>query len=152
TRLQIVGLEAELQALPPDADSDRLHLHDVLAADYERLGDYRRALHHGQQELSLRYRLQGADHPETLITRSSIALWSGDWGHPAQARRLCQELLPARERLLGPSHPDTLTPRSILALMTKQCGHPGEALRLYQELLPDRERVLGPSHPDTLRT
>ena len=77
TRLQIVGLEAELAALPPDADDDRLRVHHALAADYGDLGDYRRALHHGQQELPLRRRIQGADHPDTLITRNNIALWTG---------------------------------------------------------------------------
>src|SRR5262249_59759831 len=53
-RLQIVGLEAELAVLPPDADDDRLRVHHALAADYHQLGDHRRALAHGQQELLLR--------------------------------------------------------------------------------------------------
>jgi hypothetical protein len=38
TRLQIIGLEAELQAVPADAANDRLRLHHALGSDYARLG------------------------------------------------------------------------------------------------------------------
>ena len=152
TRLQIVGLEAELAALPPDADDDRLRLHRALAADYHSLGDYRRALSHRQQELSLRHRMQGADHPDTLTTRVSIAALTSESGHFAEALRLSWELLPDLERVVGPDHTDTLTTRTNIAVSTGWSGHFAEALRLFRELLPDRERVLGPDHPDTLTT
>ena len=81
--------------------------------------------------------------PDTLTTRSNIAFWTGESGHPAEALRLSQELLPDQEA--GPwarpsRHPET---RNI-AFWTGECGHPAEALRLFQELLPDQERVLGP--------
>ena len=151
TRLQIIGLEAELAALPSDADSDRLRLHHALAADYNDLGDYRRALHHAQQELPLRGRIQGIDHPDTLTTRGSIAFWTELSGHSAEALRLFQELLPDRERVLGPDHPDTLATRSNIASCTGWSGHSAEALQLFQELLPDVKRVRGLDHPDTLR-
>ena len=152
TRLQIIGLEEELRALPPEADNDRLRVHHALAADYENLGDYRRALHHGQQELPLRRRIQGADHRDTLATRNYIARWTWRCGYPAEALRLSQELLPDRERVLGPDHPHSLTTRNHIALITGECGLPQEALRLFQELLPDQERVLGRHHPETLKT
>ena len=54
TRLQNIMLEAELAALPPDADDDRLRIHHALAANYGALGEYRQALAHGQHELNLR--------------------------------------------------------------------------------------------------
>ena len=152
TRLQIIGLEAELAALSPDGDDDRLRLHHALAEDYDHLGDYRRALHHGQQELPLRSRILGVDHPGTLRTRNSIASLTGRCGHSEEAVRLFQQLLPDQERVLGPDHPDTLTTRSNIAAWTGECGNPAKALRLFQQLLPDQERVLGPDHPDTLTT
>jgi Tetratricopeptide repeat len=152
TRLQIIGLEAELQALPPDADNDRLRLHHALAADYGDLGDYRRALHHGQQELPLRQRIHGPGHPETLTIRSHIAVWTWRCGRSEEALRLFQELLPDREQVLGHGHHDTLTTRHNIAFCTGECGHPAEALRLFQELLPDQEQVLGHGHHDTLTT
>jgi hypothetical protein len=152
TRLQITGLEAELQALPPDADNDRLRLHHALAADYGDLGGYHRALHHGQQELPLRQRIQGPGHPGTLTTRHNIAAWTWRCGRSEEALRLFQELLPDREQVLGHGHHDTLRTRHNIAFCTGECGHPAEALRLFQELLPDQERVLGHGHPGTLRT
>jgi hypothetical protein len=152
TRLQIVGLEAELAALPLDADDDRLRLHHALAADYDRLGDYRRALDHGQQELLLRRRIQGPDHRDTLTIRGSITLWTGRTGHLAEALRLSQELLRDRERVLGRDHRDTLASRHNVASFTGERGNLAKALRLSQEVLRDRERVLGRDHPDTLNT
>jgi hypothetical protein len=152
TRLQIVGLEAELAALPPDADDDRLRVHHALAADYGNLGDYRRALQHSQQELLLRSRIQGADHRDTLNTRGRITLWTGRSGQSAQALRLAEKLLRDRERVLGRDDPDTLASRHNIASFTAECGNLAKALRLFQEVLRDRERVLGDDHPDTLNT
>src|SRR6266568_4032100 len=152
TRLQIVGLEAELAVLPPGADDDRLRIHHALATDYGDLGDYQRALHHSQQELPLRRRIQGPDSPDTLITRYDIAFWTGESGHPAEALRLSQQLLPDMERVLGPDHPRTLTTRSDVAFWTGESGHPAEALQLFRQLLPDQERVLGRDDLGTLTT
>ena len=150
TRLQIVGLEAELAALPPDADDERLRVHHALAADYGNLGDYRRALHHSQQELPLRRRIQGVDHPDTLNTRSSIAQRTGKGGDSREALRLFRELLPDRVRVEGPDHRDTLTTRANIAHWTGGSGNNREALRLQQKLLPDMVQVIGPDNPDTL--
>ena len=152
TRLQIVCLEAELAALPPDADDDRLRLHHALATNYGRLGDYRRALHHGNHGLTLRRHVQGADHPDTLTTRSDIADWTGQGGDHAWALRLYRELLPDRNRVLGPDHPDTLATRGNIARWTGQGGNLAGALRLTRELAPDMERVLGADDPFTLTT
>ena len=152
TRLQIIALEEELAAFPPDAEDDLLRVHHALAADNASLGDYRRALHHGQQELTLRLRIQSADHPDTLGNRGNIAAWTGQSGHPGDALRLFLELLPDQKRVLGPDHTSTLNTRSSIATWTGRSGHPAEGLRLFRELLPDAERVLGSDHPGTLNS
>ena len=150
TRLQIVGLEAELQALPPAADSDRLRIHHVLAADYGDLGEYARALSHAQDELLLRRRSQGADHRDTLATRGNIAFWTGWCGNVGEALRLSKELLPDLERVPGPGYPDTLWTRRCIAYWTGEHGDVAEALRLAKELFRDCEAALGPNHHATL--
>lgn len=94
----------------------------------------------------------GPDHPDTLETRSNVASWTGQTGHPTEALRLFTELLPDLQRVLGPDHPETLITRGNIAAWIGQTGHPTEALRLFTELLPDLQRVLGPDHPGTLTT
>lgn len=152
TRLQIIGLETELATLPPDADDNRLRVHRALAADYGALGDYRRALNHSQQELELRRRIQGEDHPDTLTTRNNIARWTGQSGNAATALCLFQALLPDWVQVLGPDHPSTLATRNNIALFTARCGELTAAHCLFQALLADEQRVLGPYRVETLIT
>jgi hypothetical protein len=150
TRLQNIILEAELAALPADADDDRLRIHHALAVNHVTLGQYRQALAHGQHELDLRNRIQGPRHPDTLTTRANIAFFTDQSGDAAGALRLLQALLPDYLRVFGPEHPDTLIIRENIASFTDQSGDAGEALRLSQALLRDQIRVLGPDHPGTL--
>jgi hypothetical protein len=152
TRLQIIMLEAELNATPPSADDELLHLHHVLAENYHDLGDYKSALRHGIAELPLSVRLQGPDHRLTLTTRHDIAVRTGWCGDPAEALRLLRELLPDQLRVLGRDHRDVLATRNDVAFWTGQCGDTAEALRLFRELLPRQLRVLGRDHPDVLTT
>ena len=151
-RLQVILLQAELEATPGTADGDQLRLHAALAAAYSDLGIYPQALGHGRQELALRRHLQRPDHPDTLTTRHKVAFWTDRCGDAAGALRLSTALLPDQERVLGPDHPATLTTRNDIAGFTYECGDAAGALRLFTALLPDRERVLGPDHPDTLYT
>jgi hypothetical protein len=149
-RLRTILLEAELAALPPGADDDRLRIHHALAANHDTLGDYRQALAHGQRELDLRTHIQGPRHPNTLTTRADIAAWTGGTGDPAGALSLCQELLHDQKQALGPRHPDTLATRGNTAYWAGASGDPAGALSLSQELLPDVKEVIGPRTYDTL--
>jgi hypothetical protein len=150
TRLQVVVLEAELAALPVEADDDRLRVHHALAAGYAALSYYHQALAHAQAELSFRIRIQAPGHPHTLAARGDIAYYTGESGDPAGALRLSRELLPDLVRVLGSHDPDTLSARGDIAFWTARCGDLAEALDLELELLPDLVRVLGPHAPDTL--
>jgi hypothetical protein len=152
TRLQDVILAAELVTLPLGADDDRLRIHHALAANHDLLGEYRQALAHGQNELELRHRIHGPDHPGTLTARGGIARWTGQCGDAAGALRLSLELLPDEERVLGHDHPETLETRNNIAAWTGYGGDQAGALRLFLELLPDQQRVLGPRSTATLTT
>jgi hypothetical protein len=126
TRLQNIVLKAELAALPPAADDDRLRIHHALAANHGALGEYRQALTHSQHELTLRTTIQSPDHPATLATRGNIAYWIGQRGDAAGALRLSRELLPDRERVLGPDHPDSLTTRNNIPYWARMLTEKGE--------------------------
>jgi DNA-binding SARP family transcriptional activator len=104
-------------------------------------------------ELSLAQRqLLGADHPDTLATRDSLARRTSFSGDTAGARDLYNELLAARQRVLGPEHPDTLATYYNLSLFTGQSGDYPRARDLCADLVARQQRVLGPEHPDTLAT
>ena len=151
-RLQNILLADELAVLPAGAEDDRLRIHHALAANYATLGDYRRALVHGQHELALRTRIQGPDHPDTLDIRADVSDWTGECGDDTGALALCLDLLPDMKRVLGPDHPATLATRAHLARWTGGCGDAARALALYRDLLPDMKRVHGSYHPDVLTT
>jgi hypothetical protein len=94
-----------------------------------RSGDAAQALRLAEELLSDQVRVLGADHPETLVTRNSIAHWTGACGDPAQALRLYEELLPDKVRVLGPSDPEALrTHNNIAGLPEAQqaIGTPGD--------------------------
>ena len=142
-RLQLIILEAELQATPEAADDDRLRIHNALALDYHKLGGYQNALRHGTEELRYRLRLQNSEHPDILTARYYIAYWTGQCGDIQGALRLSRELLPDMVRALGPDHPEVLSTRSSIGSWTGQGGDGPQALQLFRELLPDMVRVLG---------
>lgn len=149
-RLQTILLEAELAALRPGAEDDRLRIHHALAANYGTLGGYHQALAHARLEVIVGTHIQGPRHPATLDARARIARWTGECGNAAEAQALFRGLLPDREEVLGPRNPDTLTTRASMARWTGESGNPAAALRLFRELLLDLKQVLGSCHPDTL--
>ena len=61
--------------------------------------------------LPVRERVQGPEHPGTLVTRNQLAIWTGQAGDAAGARDQLAALLPVRERVQGLEHSDTLRAR-----------------------------------------
>jgi len=94
----------------------------------------------------------GPDHPDTLATRHSLALWRGESGDPAGAATAFEQLLADYLRVLGPDHPDTLNTRHSLARWQGESGDPAGAATAFEQLLADYLRLLGPDHPHTLIT
>ena len=135
-----------------ETDDELIALADAVSDLSGRLGDWRTALQFGGTLLAASDRVLGADHPDTLATRSNLAFWTAKVGNGQRALALYQELLPDRIRVLGADHPNTLATRSNIAGMTGSVESPQRALALYQELLPDQIRVLGADHPNALAT
>jgi hypothetical protein len=73
--------------------------------------------------LPIQERVLGPEHPDTLTTRASLALWTGKAGNPAEARDQSTALLPIRKRVLGAEHPATLATRHNLATWTGEAGN-----------------------------
>ena len=96
--------------------------------------------------------LFGADHPDTLQSRHSLAAGYWTLGRHAEATALFEATVAARERVLGADHPDTLQSRNNLAADYRVAGRTAEATALDEATLAARERVLGADHPDTLQS
>ena len=94
--------------------------------------------------------LLGEDHPDTLASRSNLAVAYVSAGRLAEAIALYEQVLTDRTCVLGEDHPDTLTSRNNLAVAYREAGRLGQAIALYEQVLTDRTRVLGEDHPDTL--
>jgi hypothetical protein len=62
----------------------------------------------------------GADHPETLTTRSNIAALTAEAGNLREALRLFRELLPDRERVLGTDHPAAIRVRESIEELSER--------------------------------
>ena len=95
-------------------------------------------------------RLLGPEHPDTLTSRSNLAVVLDSLGRLEEAEAQQRAVLDARMRLLGPEHPDTLTSRSNLAVVLDSLGRLEEAEAQQRAVLDARMRLLGPEHPDTL--
>jgi serine/threonine protein kinase/lipopolysaccharide biosynthesis regulator YciM len=92
----------------------------------------------------------GAEHADTLLALSRLAMAYHAAGRPDQALPLCEETLRKRKATLGEDDPDTLTSMNNLALVCQAAGLFDRGLRLYQETLDRTRAKLGADHPHTL--
>ena len=113
-------------------------------------GNYASARELQQLVLDARYRVLGAEHPDTLAARHELARWTGQAGDPAAARDQFAALVPEAERMLGSERPDVLAARHELARWTGLAGDPAGARDQFAALVPVIEEVLGAEHLDTL--
>ncbi|MEV5989204.1 tetratricopeptide repeat protein [Streptomyces sp. NPDC052051] len=98
-----------------------------------------------------RARILGSRHPDTLISRYSLALCLGRAGRPHEAVRVLEILVQDRPHAFDENHPGVLEARHSLAVMRGEAGDPHAAIAGLRELRPDLERVLGPGHPGTVK-
>ena len=94
-------------------------------------------------------RAMGADHPDTLAVRHTLAAAYGAAGL-TKAIPLFEQILADQERVLGGDHPDTLRTRLNLAIAYQAAVPAGEVIPLLEQILADQQRVRGADHPDTL--
>jgi tetratricopeptide (TPR) repeat protein len=92
----------------------------------------------------------GPDHPDSLTSRSHLALAVHDLGRLDEAAAEDRAVLAARQLVLGADHPDTMASRGDLADVLRDLGRPDEAEAEIRAVLAIRQRELGADHPDTL--
>lgn len=125
-------------------------LQTILGDTLAELGNAAKAVVVLEKALATREHELGADHPDTLTSRSYLARAYKDAGQLGQALPLYEAALKTREATLGPDHHDTLATRNNLATAYQAAGQRAKALPLLEATLKTNELRLGPDHPDTL--
>ena len=118
-----------------------------LAALYESMGEYEKALPLYKRALEISEKVLGPEHPSVATTLNNLAVLYKSMGEYEKALPLYKRALETREKVLGPEHPSVATTLNNLAGLYESMGEYEKALPLYKRALEIREKVLGPEHP-----
>jgi hypothetical protein len=72
--------------------------------------------------LEIRERVQGSEHPETLLAMSNLAAYRVESGGFSEAEALYRRCLASRQKVLGPMHPETLSTMDNLSGALRKKG------------------------------
>jgi hypothetical protein len=89
----------------------------------------------------------GTDHPDTLLSMSSLAVTYRNRGRCEEAEELLMQVMETRKKKLGADHPVTLTSMNNLSVTWKKQGRDAEAVGLMRECVRLQQRILGADHP-----
>ena len=124
-------------------------IRQTIGMTYRDLGLYREAQPQLEKALSLRRRLLGEDHPDTLASMGDLAVLYRDESKPAQAESVLTRVLDIQRRVLGVERPETLETAHELAQVYEEEGKTAQAAPLLTETVKARRRILGEDNPDT---
>jgi tetratricopeptide (TPR) repeat protein len=119
--------------------------------EFER-GDNEAALKTHRALLIDREKIQGPDHPETLLTMLSISMALGYMREYEESLEWNEKSLRGLSINPGPEHPNTLVAQSHLAKILSMLGRLDEAEATIRSVIAAREKVLGPGHGNTLKS
>ena len=94
--------------------------------------------------------LLGAEHRDTRVGATDLAVMVRALGDLNKARELEEQVLAVDRRILGDDHPDTLVDANNLANTLNELGDHATARTLLEQTLATCRRVLGDDHPYTL--
>lgn len=91
----------------------------------------------------------GANHPETLAAKHSLALVFEAERKFEDAEDMYKHVIMVREMMLGPNDPASCSSKFCYADMIRKLGRRKEALGLFQQSYDGYNESLGPDHPNT---
>jgi tetratricopeptide (TPR) repeat protein len=139
---------AEMHGLIDEASSAGLL--DRVGQCKASFGQYSAAEITHRQALSIRSKVLGPGHPDTLTSMNNIAAALDEQGKYAEAEKMHRKTLELRKEVLGAKHPDTLTSMNNVAYALSDQGEYIKAEKVHRKTLELRNGVLGEKHPDTL--
>ena len=141
--------ESIIERLDIEEDLEKADLLSDVAYLLDYTAEYQKAEDFYKQSLRIRERMQGEEHPYTVIDYNNLAGVYESRGEYKKAEELYERSLRIRERVLGEEHPATAGSYNNLAFVYENQGEYKKAEELYEKSLRIRERVLGEEHPDT---
>ncbi|MBF0625559.1 MAG: CHAT domain-containing protein, partial [Magnetococcales bacterium] len=124
----------------------------LLAMVKEDLGEFPGAETLTREVLQQEIQTLGADHPDTLATRTALAGLQRHLGDHAEAERTLVDVLEKSRAKLGAKHQTTLAVMNDLGLVYEEQGLYDRAEPLFREALDLSKDLLGPGHPNTIAT
>jgi eukaryotic-like serine/threonine-protein kinase len=124
----------------------------LMSRVYGSLGLYPRSETLARQAVTVRNRVLGPEHPQTLEAMDALESAISRQRKTEEAVKLEREMLAIRRRVLGNDDPNTARSMVRLAWSLQEEGRYAEAEALQRPALDIQRRVLGPEHQDTLVT
>ena len=111
---------------------------------------YEEALFADRLSHTIRKRLLGKDHPDTLRSLHYIGVDYSNLGRYKEALETDKRAYEARRQVLGVNHPDTLSSLNSIGVDYGNLGRYEDALETDKQVYKACKQVLGEDHPDTL--
>ena len=123
---------------------------NTLGMTYWYLGQYEVANPYLEKAHSLRLKVLGPEHPDTLTSLHNLAMQRWKQGKLKDAVAMLRPALDGRRRVIGPKHEDTLFTQLNLGLFLVEQSQFDEAEVLLRQAIESCKRTLGPDHHHTL--
>ncbi|XXH04226.1 hypothetical protein Hte_010640 [Hypoxylon texense] len=123
-----------------------------LALAYRKAGEIKLAAEKGHEVLKLRKDLLGDNHPDTLASKTELALAELKLGNREEAKKLSLDASIGLNRFMGASSLSTLDSLSSLAAVERSLGDYKVAEDLYRRVLDGYQQHFPLSHVDVLTT
>ena len=131
-------------------DLGKADLLSTLSEAFYGLGEYQRAKSAAQEELVLRDKTLGPEHPHTLWARNSLAVAETAIGEDKQSIEVWKELLSDIKRVSNNDPTRVAECEFNLATAYAIFGQLDEAIELHRKVLDFRKTELGIEHLDTI--
>jgi eukaryotic-like serine/threonine-protein kinase len=147
---ELEAVTKEFQTAFPADDPDVLRSRALLANQYARLGDWRRALAQARELQPLLEEKLGVDHETTLSNLHAMAIALDESGDFAAAESAFLRLIEQRTAKLGESHTRTIGSVSGLAILYLQHEQYAKAQAVLEPLHPRAVKRLGERSVQTI--
>ncbi len=126
---------------------DVQELHRQADALYQ-AGKYAEAIPLAKQELAIREKTLGRDHPEVAKALSALAGIYRKQGRFAEAEPLYERAVAILEKARGPNNPEFAEALNDLAVLYQDEDRNADAETLYKRTIAIIQKALGADHPD----